>query len=520
MAKDMDHRGGLGQGRVSAPLPYLFGNDQLPAGRSVKQTYDQKRRSPVSHDGVRETGINPALSVLPGRVRLDALTDRNWPRQLSQFLHAFGRTRATNLRQTVSEETLRNRTDILFSSMRMLMQDKVLTHVKTLAQVKPKVLPRLFDLWTEKGISKRAQINYFTNMRWFWKVCGLEIPAIATYEKEHGEFTITRTSLKDKSWKGNGVDFNEIYQKLLAIDPVGARLALAMKQYGLRPKEALCLRPHLADGGESLRLTQGTKTGRPREIKFAHFDDENFRRVLDELKAEVPPECHLAWQHRSLKQAKSRMLYLARKVGLGLKTESGVTWRGLRHDFAIDLLEDMGDQNAPVRGGIAINFRALSAVRQKITEAMGHSRLCITGAYYGSFLSLERSQLRAFIRSWTKLEPHMGKVGQILMGAGIDNMYWIGERSLGATGESNKYEFVLPGGTDDVAALKVCTEIAELVLGATGVDCLVVPWSSLPAVKQVLWEADGIPLFQAVSPLQYMQNKLQEQKAARTAPRH
>ncbi len=506
----------IAKSRVTSKQPYLFGT--ASPRKHAKQTYDQRRLNPVSADGVREGAINPALTVPPGKVRLEDLTSTDWRRQLADFLRAYGHTRLSDFTKTVSEETLRNRTDIMFSSVTMLIKDKKLQHVRSLAQVKPRLLPTLFEMWTAKGISKRAQMNYYTNMKWFWKICGLEIPAIATYEKEEGEFTITRTSIRDKSWKGNGVSFDEIYQKLLAIDPVGARLAYAMKTWGLRPKEALCLQPHLADGGNKLLLTRGTKTGRHREILFEHFDGETFRKVLDELKNEVPPECHLAWQNRNLKQAKSRLEYLGRLVGLGLNSATGVTWRGLRHDFAIDNLETMGGQIAPVRGGIAINFRALSAARLKITRAMGHNRLEITGAYYGSFLSLERSQLRAFIRSWNKIEPVMGKIGQVLMDAGIGNMYWIGERALGATGE-NKYEFVLPEGVDDVLGLKIGTLIAEIVLNATDIDCTVLPWDSLPAAKQVLWESEGVPLFEAVSPLQYMQQKLQAKKAARTAPK-
>ena len=91
---------------------------------------------------------------------------------------------------------------------------------------------------------------------------------------------------------------------------------------------------------------------------------------------------------------------------------------------------------------------------------------------------------------------------------------------MGASGEANNYEFALPPGTDDALALKLATDIAELVLSATGVDCVVHNWKALPAAKQVLWEVEATPLFETVSPLVYMKRRLQDQKAARSAPRH
>ncbi|ABD72171.1 hypothetical protein Rfer_4486 (plasmid) [Rhodoferax ferrireducens T118] len=496
----------------------LFEKDQLPAVTRTRakpeQSHAQSRISPVV-GGVRVTSINPALTVMPGQVRLDSLNDENWPKQLSEFLYAYGRSRCNNFQTKVSEETLRNRTDILFSSIRLLMEDKQLRHVKTLAQVKPRLMPRLFELWTAKGISKRAQINYFTNMRWFWRICGMEIGAIANFSKEADEFKINRNAETDRSWKGNGVDFEVVYQKLHELDPVGARLARAMKQYGLRLKESLRLEPHLADGIDRLLITKGAKTGRPRQLMFDVFEDENFRRVLDELKAEVPPECHLAWTNRTLKQAKDRMYYLARQLGLKKNGSLKVTFHGLRHDFAIDQLEELTGQTAPVRGGIVINYRALSAARLKVTQALGHNRLKVTGAYYGSFLSLEREQMRSVTRSWDRIEPVMKDVGQLIEGSGAGNLFWIGGRSQGSKSEAAPYEFVFPPGTDDAIVLRLAPQICELVQGATGVDCIVHNWKSMPSMKQALWETDGTPIFQGVGPLEYMKAMLEQQKAAR-----
>lgn len=82
------------------------------------------------------------------------------------------------------------------------------------------------------------------------------------------------------------------------------------------------------------------------------FDEDDFRGVLDELKDEVAPECHLAWSNCNLAQAKDRMRYLAKKLGL-TKKQLGVTYHGLSTDFvfAAAIVRCMV---APCRSGVAV----------------------------------------------------------------------------------------------------------------------------------------------------------------------
>lgn len=458
------------------------------------------------------TGANPALLAPIGRVNLAALDSPDWKRTLSDFLHQYGRRRSDDFSRQTSEETLRNRNAVLFSTVRDLMgQDK---NLRSLSQIKPRLLPRMFALWDSKGISKRTQINYFNVLRFFWRVCGIEVEAIETYATVEGEFTINRNAEHDKSWGGNGVVFEEVYARMYAIDPVGARLMKAMKTYGLRLKESLCLQPHNSDAGSALFVSKGTKTGKPRVLNFDDFGEEGLRTVLDSLKDEVPPECHLAWQNRTLKQAKTRMEYLAKKVGI-TKSQSGVTWHGLRHDFAIDHLEKLTGVQAPVRGGVVINYLELSSARKKVSEALGHHRMKITGAYYGSFVTLERDQMRKFEASWKRIEPVMSKVGELLTVLDIENLYWIGLHSVGAGTKHTPYEFVLPPGVPNDIVQEVCKTAAETIMEATGSDCSVVSWESMPALKQQVCEANAVPIFSTVSPLECMQAKVAEAREMR-----
>lgn len=496
----------------------LFDKSELPkaaraARREPNTVMVAPRRSAQVVGYVREAPTDLALRAPVGHVRLEALDSPNWKKQLADFLHIYGRTRSNDFNKPTGEETFRNRKDILYSTFTILMKDKQL---KTLSQVRPRTMPRMFELWDAKGISKRAQINYYNHVRWFWRVCGIEIEPISAFEKTPGEFTINRNATSDKSWTGNGVDIEIVINQIKEHDPIAARLFMTMKTYGLRLKEALCMRPHESDAQSSLKVIRGTKTGRARQLEFSEFGETNFRAFLDALKDEVPEKNHLAWKELTLKQAKRRMYTICERFGV-TKSVLGVSPHGLRHEFSIDQLERLTGVKAPVRGGIAINYKELAEARRTISRALGHNRAKVTGAYYGSFVSHEREQLRAFQASWIALEVPLREVGALLMETGIDNLFWIGPKALGAK-SSTSYEFVLPPGVAAETATRVAKEVSEIVLSATGMDCITLSWEAMPPQKQVLWEAEGIPLFQAVSPLDYMKDRLTAQRVARLKP--
>lgn len=454
------------------------------------------------------------FTMPPGQLRLSLIDDPDWGSQLKAFMRAYGRIRSNDFGAKASEATFKYRMDVLRSTFVDLRRSR---NIKTLSQLKPKLLPVMLELWEERGVNARARINYFNVMRWFWRVCGIEIEAIKTFEKFPGEYTIIRSATHDKSWTGNGVDIDQVMLDIGEIDPVAGRLAQAMFTYGLRLKESLRLQPHEDDKGDALAITRGTKTGRPRQLEFMDFDsDIEYRKILDGLKSEVPPETHLAWQSRSLKQAKEHMYYIARKVGL-TKGDLGVTWHGLRHEWAIRQLETQAGVVAPVRGGITIDYRSLSDLRRKVSEGLGHHRIKITTAYYGSFLSMEREQAKKFDASWAKIEPAVEQVSASLKLHGLDNLYWIGPRALGAeASKTDAFEFALPPETDPTTAVGLASVLAGSLSQTSGLECTVHVWEALSQDKQELWATEAVPLYTAVAPRELMQSKLQEQRRARS----
>lgn len=483
-------------------------------GRGNPNGY-QPQRNAGTHGRSAKVNVHSSSNVFlatPGQVRQDLLTDHNWPRQLAELLDAYGRTRKKCFKAKSSETTLENRRNILHSTFRMIMNDKGFT---SLSQIKPRHIPRIIEMWRASGVGIRAMRNYYWHLGWFFKLCGMNAPAIGEFASYPGEFVTSRAATRDLSWKGNGVDFDAVYQVIRADDPVAARLMLAIKTFGLRVKESVCLNPHEADRIHGLAITKGSKTGRARMLEFEHFGERDFRKVLDEIKSEVPPDVHLAWSHRTLKQAMSHVYWLMRKHGV-TRSKLGVTLHGLRHDFAIDMLEELTGATAPIRGGLVINYRAISDARLKVSNALGHVRLEITTSYYGTFISLEREQMRRFTRSWQRLESCLQGVLDLLDDHGVENLYWIGKRSVGSDRTEEPFELVLPPGVEPQMAIDLSRKISEVVVGGTGCDCSVRAWESMSGSQQLLYQSEAVPLFSAAkSPLQVMEERLAEHQKIR-----
>ena len=440
---------------------------------------------------------NPAVSVPFGAVRLELLKNPNWKSELGDIFRIHGRIRQRRSSALVSEETLRNRRDIIFSSIEELMRRNRLV---CLAQVRPKYVPTLFEIWRDKKVSNRAQLNYYSAFSWFWRVFGIGLPPIRQYEIERDQFVIQRAATVDKSWSGNGVNFDEMMQAIREEDPIAARLFLVMKTFGLRAKESLRLEPHSADQGRSLRITKGSKTGRPRAIFYEAFDEAEMHRVVEQMRAEVPEGCHLAWSNRSLAQAKTRLYTLCRKFGLTRK-ELGVTMHGLRHEWAIEELKRATDVDPPVRGGQAIDYRKLAEARRVISMGLGHARPSIGESYYGSFLQADREQGRRQMASFNLLEPLLPRIFALLGSEVANDLFWIGDRAMGLhTHTTVRFEFLIGAATDLSIAVKTFSGLADLVTSATGRDARVHAWEMLSAKEQDLWASAAVPLFKAVPP--------------------
>jgi len=201
----------------------------------------------------------------------------------------------------------------------------------------------------------------------------------------------------DKGWTGNGIDVDASIRAVAKIDLyVAAQLRMAMA-FGLRRKEAVMFRPHVAEVPDFalpsscaaisryvsfLRIKRGTKGGR---LRFAAIRTQAQRDALACAKEIARfPHSDLGRPGLTLKQSLDLFSNVVRTAGLTKKT-LGVTPHGLRHEFAGDLYFDIASVQPPVRGNDpCVDPDTMRAAYHEVARQLGHNRPQISNAYLGS----------------------------------------------------------------------------------------------------------------------------------------
>lgn len=327
--------------------------------------------------------------------------------------------------KSVSFETMQQRSEILFRCFKELhakgytIQDPHnlgLRHVKSLVQG-----------WTEKGFSASAIQNNLSALRTFSGWIGKPgmVPPTSEIAPDARRSSI---AAKDKSWTGAAVDKEQVFAKIDTIDPFVGQQLRVMDAFGLRRKEAIMFKPHLADRGayvetptgavfpapsdgsrpgseepgsssaETARaaavagppvvhVEDGTKGGRSRNVDLRFMPDAAQRAlVLENAKKFVlktqGKDGFLGNPSLSLKQNIKRFENVMARAGVTARG-LGVTSHGLRHGVAQDAFRELAHQDPPVRAGQAIKGDAALVERNRVSSILGHSRPQITRAYIG-----------------------------------------------------------------------------------------------------------------------------------------
>jgi len=207
---------------------------------------------------------------------------------------------------------------------------------------------------------------------------------------------------KPKSWMALGVNVLAKLREVAAIDLLVA-LQLALQcLFGLRAREAWCLRPELADRKNYLAVSWGTKGGRDRTVPITSKEQ---RQLLDHAKTFANGSTgSLIPASRSLKAWGAHFYRVCRRVGISRVT--GVVPHGLRHGEAHGIYKAITGFDPPVvdLGSKGIDPALDRFARQVVTEVLGHSRPQIAGAYLGPVLAkrIERVRARNRVTGGTK----------------------------------------------------------------------------------------------------------------------
>lgn len=370
--------------------------------RDLDDDTNHRQRSP--RDAVR--AVPAAYKARMRKVRKAAkaeakkrrLGPKGWKDQLQGFIDE-NNWRHASKDKGVSFKTKDDRATFLFSVF------------KTLYRANPRfgVEPRNFAdrhvkylvaCWVGRGLSPGTLQVYMSYLRAFCEWIhrpGMVLP-LERYPSDSALAKRTCVAHEDKSWIGHGI---VPVEKLAEIRAYDARVACCLRNCladGMRVKEALMLRPHLAerDGqlfvtsdsramkcGTYLELKRGTKGGR---VRWVPIDTPEKRAALDEAKQLLKSETgHLGDPTKTLAQNIRHIKYVCEKFGI-TKAESGVTAHGLRHQYAAERYEEFSGTPAPVRGGEPVAREVDRAARLRVADELGHARENITGAYLGGIL--------------------------------------------------------------------------------------------------------------------------------------
>ena len=301
-----------------------------------------------------------------------------WKKTLTAILEAHNGKRVNG--DKASDDTSRKRGTVLMQAFTQLREDGF--RLDDVRQFKGRHMQALVDRWISEGLSPSVIQNRISIFRVFcqWiKKPGMMLPSIH-YVTDPKRVTRSSIATSDKSWSARGIDPVEVMARVRQIEPWVAMALILQWTLGLRVRESVMFRPWVADLGQVVDVSRGTKGGRQRTVQIT---EPRQRTALDEAKVFVSGmDGSIAPEAMSLKQARNRFYAVLRKAGI--TKENGITAHGLRHEFANAYFEAIADYASPVRGGpkpvdTAIEHHA----RLEVAEALGHSRERITTHYLG-----------------------------------------------------------------------------------------------------------------------------------------
>ena len=270
------------------------------------------------------------------------------------------------------------RADVLYAGFKRLRQLNF--RMETVMSFRGKHIEALAKGWEARGLSASTLQNNLSVFRTFTEWIG-KAGVVRGIEHYLGSGTTARSSIarEDKSWSGKGVD---VAARIEQVREKDERVALQLElqlAFGLRAREAMQLRPHLADKGTYLSITHGTKGGRDRVEPIRTAEQ---RTLLERAKTFcATPSSSTSDPCRKLSQWKNHYYEVVRSCGITRR--DGITGHGLRHQYANERYRELTGSDSPVRGGTTVGRDADHVAREVVAEELGHSRADVTTHYLG-----------------------------------------------------------------------------------------------------------------------------------------
>ena len=299
-----------------------------------------------------------------------------WKASLAAVLKAHNNAKVDG--SVASHATRDKRADVLYAGFKLLREQGY--KLDTVHSFRGKHMEVLAKAWEERGLSPSTLQNNLSTFRIFAGWIG-KAGMVERTDKYVSPGAASRSSIntRDQSWTAAGVD---VAAKLAEVAAKDARIGLQVALqaiFGLRAREAMQLRPHVADKGSYLALMVGTKGGRDRVVPI---DTPDKRALIDRAKTFAAAKlASTSDPARTLAQAKNHYYHVLRSCGI--TRADGITGHGLRHGYANDRYQQIAGQPSPVRGGTAPDPDTDQAARLEVAEELGHSRASVTTHYLG-----------------------------------------------------------------------------------------------------------------------------------------
>lgn len=386
--------------KVKATFEEMSSQVRPPHGQTPVATKTAKGRrsqpSAVSREGRGGPPILKAIRKEAGLgLKVLARVQKLYPgdplRQVSEFFADFVIPAATGRRRTVGIKT----EEIYVVQMRVMVKQlsDLNMPLQNLGEFSPRHVAALTRHYESAGLSASSLQKKNTVLRRFGTWIGKPdmTPRLRDMVLDPSRAMRSYSAIESRAWSANGVDPQEIFEKMDLECPVAGLQLRIQHAFGLRPREVVMLKPAVADQGKNLFVTDGTKGGRARMVPI---DTPRKRDLLEQAKEVARRNSRGVLSSKpsqSLRAALKHYRYLAEKVGL-TKAKLGVTLHGLRHEFAGELFKQITGGEAPVNGGRIDDQDLVRQAMQITSEQLGHGRRHAGAAYLGSRRHLDYTQ--------------------------------------------------------------------------------------------------------------------------------
>jgi hypothetical protein len=259
--------------------------------------------------------------------------------------------------------------------------------------MKQKHIKYLVDRWVAHGQKAGTVENKLTHLRTLCEWIGKDnlVCTLGDYvDRDALGLKRSYVATVDKSWDGKGVAATDLIEAISREEPlVGVQLKL-QAAFGLRVRESHEFKVYRAIKDlDTLRITDGTKGGRPREVPILMR-----MAVLEEAAQLCNPYTGSLMPVSMTARQWNRYYYLVMERFGITEAGRGVTSHGLRHQYLQEYFKRLTGEDAPIKGGAKPQEDLLRQALQGVVDVAGHSRRSKSGAYLSTHAAMKREYRR------------------------------------------------------------------------------------------------------------------------------